>query len=81
MSVSPSIELRDSNSPAKGVARDFKDKLYDYFTQQAVLLRAKDPKMLAEQLVLLFDGSVAWIVMRRKLPTSTRHTLSLLLKG
>jgi hypothetical protein len=66
---------------AKEVAKSFKTKLYDYFKQQAILLQAKDPDVLAEQLVLLYDGCAAWIVMRRKFPTSTFRTLDILINS
>jgi AcrR family transcriptional regulator len=79
--MNTSIELRDSNALAKGVAKEFKNKLYDYFKQQATLLHAKDPGLLAEQLILLHDGCAAWIVMRRKFPVSTYHTLATLLEA
>jgi AcrR family transcriptional regulator len=74
-----SIELRSTKAPGVMVVREFKAKLYEYFRQQAVLLNYKDPDVLAEQLVVLYDGCSAWIVMRRKFPASTFHTLSLLL--
>jgi AcrR family transcriptional regulator len=78
--MNTSIELRDSKSPAADEARHFKSGLYDYFKEQAVLLRVKDPDLLAEQLILLFDGCNAWIIMRRKFPKSVFSTLDLLLK-
>jgi AcrR family transcriptional regulator len=77
--MNTSIELRGSDDLAIEVAKEFKTKLYTYFEQQAALLGAKEPSMLAEQLILLYDGVNAWIVMRRKFPTSTFHTLSTLL--
>jgi len=78
--MNTSIELRDSSALAKGVARDIKGRLYEYFKQQAELMHAKNPAELAEQLVMLFDGCSAWIVMRHKFPTSTYSSLKLLLQ-
>ncbi len=77
--MNTSIELRDSDAPAKDMAKALKHDLYDYFRQQAVLLAVKDPDELAQQLILLFDGCSAWIVMRRAFPASTFKTLDLLL--
>jgi AcrR family transcriptional regulator len=79
--MNTSIELRDSNALAKDVAKEFKDRLYNYFEQQATLLRVKDPGVLAEQLILLHDGCSAWIVMRHEFPMSTFTTLNMLLNS
>jgi AcrR family transcriptional regulator len=78
--MNTSIELRGSDDLGTNVARDFKGQLYTYFKEQATLLGAKEPDTLAEQLVLLYDGCSAWIVMRREFPASTFRTLDLLLK-
>lgn len=77
--MNTSIELRDSNASAKDIAREFKDRLYEYFEKQAKLLGIKEPSTLAEQLVLLHDGCSAWIVMRHTFPTSVFDTLNMLL--
>lgn len=79
--MNTSIELRGTDAKAKNVARKVKDDLLNYFEQQATLLGAKNPSELAEQLLLLFDGCSAWIVMRKKFPQATYKTLSLLLKN
>jgi hypothetical protein len=79
--MNTSIELRGSNALATEAARDFKARLYAYFKQQVTLLRVKEPGVLAEQLVVLFDGTSAWIVMRRAFPSSTFHTLDMLLRS
>jgi AcrR family transcriptional regulator len=76
--MNTSIELRGTKAPAVEIVREFKTKLYEYFKQQATLMKSKEPDVLAEQLMLLYDGCSAWIVMRRKFPTSTFHTLALL---
>ena len=78
--MNTSIELRGTNAPGVEVVREFKTKLYEYFRQQATLMSVVEPNMLAEQLVMLYDGCSAWIVMRRKFPASTFRTLELLLK-
>lgn len=73
------IELRGTKAPAVEVVTTFKSRLYEYFIQQATLAGIKDPEVLAEQLILLYDGCSSWIVMRRKFPTSVYHSLDLLL--
>lgn len=78
--MNTSIELRGSNELAVEVAKDFKSRLFIYFEQQATLLGIEDPNVVAQQLVILFDGTSAWIVMRRKFPRSTFRTLSLILQ-
>lgn len=77
--MNTSIELRGTKVPAAAVVREFKAKLYDYFREQATVLGAKNPDTLAEQLLMLYDGCSAWIVMRREFPASTFRTLDLLL--
>lgn len=77
--MNTSIELRGTDAPAAVTVSDIKTKLYDYFIEQAVLLKVDDPALLAEQLILLHDGCSAWIVMRRKFPASAFQTLELLL--
>lgn len=79
--MNTSVELRGSRDLALEVARDFKGRLYTYFLQQATLLGASEPDIVAEQLVLLYDGTSAWIVMRRKFPRSTFRTLHMLLRS
>lgn len=68
--MNTSVECRDSNALAKSVAKDFKSNLFEYFRQHAEALNAKNSDALAQQLVLLYDGCNAWIVMRRKFPES-----------
>jgi AcrR family transcriptional regulator len=79
--MNTSIELRSNDDLAMNVARDFKNKLYEYFKEQATLLEIREPDVLAEQLVMLYDGCSAWIVMRRTFPTSTFQTLNMMLKS
>ena len=77
--MNTSIELRGTKAPGVEAVRELKAKLYEYFKQQAVLLGAAEPEVLAEQLVLLYDGCSAWIVMHRKFPHSTYRTLGLIM--
>ncbi len=69
--MNTSIEQRGAKAPVTDVAREFKDKLHEYFVQQARVLGVKASGALAEQLVMLFDGCSAWIVMRHEFPMST----------
>jgi AcrR family transcriptional regulator len=78
--MNTSIELRGTDIPAVEVVRAFKTKLYTYFKQQAIQMGIKKPDMLAEQLILLYDGCSAWIVMHRKFPSSAFLTLEFLLR-
>ena len=79
--MNTSIELRDSQALGIAVAKDFKSQLLDYFKQQAVLLKVSDSDVLAEQLLLLFDGCNAWIVMRHEFPMATYTMLSMLMRS
>ncbi|HEU5187943.1 MAG TPA: TetR/AcrR family transcriptional regulator [Candidatus Saccharimonadales bacterium] len=76
--MNTSIELRGTRAPAVEIVRGFKTKLYDYFNRQAAIM-TEQSDILAEQLILLYDGCSAWIVMRRKFPTSIFPTLEAIL--
>lgn len=77
--MNTSIELRGTKAPAVEVVTSFKKRLYEYFVQQAILAEVKEPKVLAQQLILLYDGCSAWIVMYRKFPLSVYRSLDLIL--
>lgn len=77
--MNTSIELRDSDVSAYRMAQDFKGQLYRFFKEQATLLKIKDADAVAEQLVVLYDGCNAWIVMRRAFPGSAFMMLDMLL--
>lgn len=53
------VELKDPEHPASRVARVAKEKLRDAFREQAELGGARDPGLLARQLMLVFDGASA----------------------
>ncbi|MEV6483012.1 TetR/AcrR family transcriptional regulator [Streptomyces sp. NPDC051576] len=53
------VELKDPEHPASVVARTAKDALRDAFRAQAELGGARDPELLARQLMLIFDGASA----------------------
>lgn len=53
------VELKDPEHPASVVARGAKERLKGYFRTQAEEGGARDPELLARQLMLLFDGASA----------------------
>ncbi|MDC0765420.1 TetR/AcrR family transcriptional regulator [Streptomyces sp. HD] len=53
------VELKDPEHPASVVARGAKERLKDYFRTQAEEGGARDPELLARQLMLVFDGASA----------------------
>jgi AcrR family transcriptional regulator len=61
--VNTALELKDPAHPASIVARRFKQRLTDYFAEQAALGGATDPETLAKQLTVVFDGSTARAVV------------------
>jgi AcrR family transcriptional regulator len=78
--VNVATELADPHHPARAVARDHKLSLQRYFAHQARVGGAKDPKLLAEQLIVLFDGAICQAVMRSApVPESARAAAKILL--
>ncbi|MCF4123066.1 TetR/AcrR family transcriptional regulator [Antribacter sp. KLBMP9083] len=53
------IELKDPTHPASRVARGVKDDLTGFFRAEADRGGARDPDLLARQLMLIFDGASA----------------------
>ncbi|MEV0470176.1 TetR/AcrR family transcriptional regulator [Streptomyces prunicolor] len=53
------VELKDPEHPASVVARAAKETLQEAFRDQAALGGARDPGLLARQLMLVFDGASA----------------------
>lgn len=53
------VELKDPEHPASVVARLAKERLQEGFRAQAELGGARDPRLLARQLMLVFDGASA----------------------
>ncbi|MFI5972215.1 TetR/AcrR family transcriptional regulator [Streptomyces sp. NPDC051452] len=53
------VELKDPGHPANAVARRVKDGLRSSFRAEAERGGARDPELLARQLVLVFDGASA----------------------
>jgi AcrR family transcriptional regulator len=61
--VNTATELADPGHPARGVARDYKQRIRDYFADQAARGGADDPRRLCEQLVIVFDGAIVQAVL------------------
>ncbi|MEV7098070.1 TetR/AcrR family transcriptional regulator [Amycolatopsis sp. NPDC051045] len=57
--LSVQIELKDQRHPASQVARRIKRNLTTFFRAEAERGGAKDPDLLARQLILVFDGASA----------------------
>ncbi|MFG2357186.1 TetR/AcrR family transcriptional regulator [Streptomyces sp. NPDC048521] len=53
------VELKDPGHPANAVARGVKEDLAQTFRTQAERGGARDPELLARQLLLVFDGASA----------------------
>jgi AcrR family transcriptional regulator len=53
------IELKDPRHPASRVARQVKEDLKGFFRAEAEQGGARDPGLLARQLILVFDGASA----------------------
>ncbi|WP_420309777.1 TetR/AcrR family transcriptional regulator [Streptomyces sp. YS-B37] len=53
------VELKDPAHPASVVAREAKERMKDAFRGQAELGGAREPELLARQLMLVFDGASA----------------------
>jgi AcrR family transcriptional regulator len=61
--VNTATELADPGHPARQVARDYKLRLRDSFARLAERGQAADPQLLADQLIVVFDGAIVQAVM------------------
>jgi AcrR family transcriptional regulator len=61
--VNTASDLRDPTHPAAVLAREFKQRLTDWFATEARAGGAADPDLLARQLTVVFDGSGARTVV------------------
>lgn len=78
--VNVATELADPHHPARTVARDYKLRLQRYLARQARAGGAKSPNVLAEQLVMLFDGAICQATMKSApIPGSVRAAVETLL--
>jgi len=69
--VNTGIELRATHDEGYVVARAAKDGLLKFFKSQLEALGHGNPSDVAQQLVVLFDGSNAWFVIHGYFPEST----------
>ncbi len=72
--VNTATELTDPGHPARQIALSYKLQLRDYFADQARLGGAIDPPCLADQLMMVFDGAIAQVVMHA--PTHPRAAIT-----
>jgi AcrR family transcriptional regulator len=78
--VNVATELANQHHPARAVARDYKLRLKRYFARQARAGGAKNPSVLAEQLLMLFDGAICQaVITSAPVPESTRAAAEILL--
>jgi len=78
--VNVATELANPHHPARAVARDYKLRLERYFAHQARVGGAKNPNVLAEQLLMLFDGAICQAMIKSApAPDSTRAAAEILL--
>jgi AcrR family transcriptional regulator len=61
--VNAATELKDPGHPGSIVARHFKQRLTDFFAQQAAVAGVADPELLAQQLTVVFDGCGSRVVV------------------
>jgi len=56
--INTATELPDPRHPARAVALSYKLRLRDFFTTQAERGGCADPQLLADQLLIIFDGVI-----------------------
>jgi AcrR family transcriptional regulator len=61
--INTAAELTDASHPARQVARDYKLRLREYFAAQAERGHADDAQLLADQLIIAFDGAIIQALM------------------
>ncbi|MGW7048843.1 TetR/AcrR family transcriptional regulator [Streptomyces avermitilis] len=78
--LSAAAEIPDPEHPMRKIAVSYKDRMQGYFVQQAQLAGATEPTLLAEQLGVLFDGAMAYSLVRdQPFPDSVLITVRTLL--
>jgi AcrR family transcriptional regulator len=77
--VNTAVELKDADHPGSVVARDYKQRLTDFFEREAEAAGAADPGLLAQQLTVVFDGCGSRVVVTGRplngLATTTAEAL------
>ncbi len=61
--INTATELPDARHPARQVARTYKLRLRHFFAAQAERGGATNPQLLADQLLVVFDGAIVQSVM------------------
>jgi AcrR family transcriptional regulator len=61
--INTTAELPDPGHPARRVARRYTRQIRDHFARQATLGGADDPLLLADELIVVFDGAIVQAVM------------------
>lgn len=75
-------ELPDASHPARKVALDYKNRMVDFFAEQAARAGAADPRDLGEHLLMLLDGA-AWfsVVQQKPISPSVRSAAKALVEA
>jgi AcrR family transcriptional regulator len=60
--INTATELADAGHPARNVAANYNQRLRDYLAGQAERAGAKAPRLLSDQLIVLFDGVIVQAV-------------------
>jgi AcrR family transcriptional regulator len=66
--LNAAVELADPHHPARTVARELKENRVRWFLERARELGVAEPEVLAEQLMVLFDGAVTSSTLRGPAP-------------
>jgi len=61
--VNAATELKDPDHPGAIVAREYKQRLTEFFEREARAAGAQDPVVLAQQLTIIFDGCGSRVVV------------------
>jgi AcrR family transcriptional regulator len=79
--VNAVIELKDPTHAANGIALAFKDQRCTWFRELLGRMEIADPESLATQLMLLLDGAIAAMLIRRdpKMARAARDAARVLL--
>ncbi|GAA3889169.1 TetR/AcrR family transcriptional regulator [Streptomyces lannensis] len=79
--LNASAEICDPAHPVRAAAVAYKDQLHAYFATYAEAAGAENPALLAEQLVMLFDGAMTHTTVRGVPFPDSVHTTARMLIG
>ncbi|MGR6520191.1 TetR/AcrR family transcriptional regulator (plasmid) [Rhodococcus erythropolis] len=78
--LAAAVQIKETEHPASAVARQEKDLMIEFFRHEAELGGAADAALLAQQLMLVFDGASARsVVQAQRLDNLAVETAALLL--